>query len=363
MVAAGSAVLLVGAGAAFYVKSRPEPEPPSDAAPRNVHLDGRPGGPNQNPRVDDLRLEEALKQEEAARLQNASYATRMGALADFDPKEAQRAQQRVEVIPNQGKRDEKKEKPLPPHNKDAEGGIPDLSALMKRWDGEGTDTYRVDWDKIEKKRPAPQQANAGGAGGRSAPERQKDVIAPANTLAYGEVYIGGSSDNTQGPIAFEIFGGPLHGAKGTGMMSGARGNNHSDFQTVKVSALTLADGRRATTSGVLISPETMTAEVASHVDPHTMERVVYPMAAAFAQGIGQAAMFLGSSGFSGFGGGGFSYGGFNWTRAIGAGAGAAGGALGQVLRESTPRNKTIHVAARSEVGVLFTEPVVVEGNR
>lgn len=356
----GAAATAVAVGATLWTKNQPAPEPTSSTR-RGAELGRVPGGPNQNSQLEELRLVEAVQQEQQARAQNVSYATRMGSMADFEVTETRRPQQPLELRTEQRREPEKK--PLPPPNEKEAGGIPDFKALIARWDGEGTDTQRVDFSKLEKAKPTAGRGEPGSSQERAAPERQAEVVAPANTTAYGEVKIGGSSDNTAAPILVEIFGGPLNGAKGFGFMSGARGNNNSDFQAVKLTNLTLADGRQAKTNAVLFSPDTMSAEVASSVDPHTFSRVVLPAAAGFAQGVGTAAMYLGSVGYAGIGGGGFAFGGFDWTRALGAGMGAAGASLGQVLRESTPRSKTINIAATSQVGILFLEPVTAEGNR
>ena len=105
----------------------------------------------------------------------------------------------------------------------------------------------------------------------------------------------------------------------------------------------------------------METSVASSIDEHYVERFALPAAAAFVQGLGQAAtMSNTTTAVSAYGGVTSSIGPMSLRQQGLIGAGAAAQAVGTALSAATPKGPTAHLDANVSVGVMFLENVVLK---
>ena len=113
-------------------------------------------------------------------------------------------------------------------------------------------------------------------------------------------------------------------------------------------------GQSIGTDGVVVSPDTMEAGVASDVDQHYLARFILPAAAAFVQGLGQAIATTSNTAavLSPFGGAANSTH-LNLNQQLGVAAGAAAGQIGAVLNQAAPKGPTVSLEANVAVGVMF----------
>lgn len=360
LLGAGGLAIVLGAGGVLVWAAMRQPDADPSRTRGMPAVDPLPGGPNNRAELDDLRRRDAQDRADQARRTNASFAVTMGGSNAFEPGSAPAPPRRVDL-------DQAAAGPRRPERTAADKDVvamydAAIRSYIRAWDGEGTaNTMHDDKDvrQADARRGAQGERQAGGDG--QGQRRPKRVLLAGNTGVYGVVKIGASSDEPGAPIVVDIHGGPLDGMRAVGAYSQNQTRNGIVAGSmVKMTRLTLSDGRNVPINAVLVAPEQMSTAVASRIDPHTLERIVYPMAAAFAQGLGVALRTSGSALTSGPFGYTQSFGNFNTTQLLGIGAGAAGQSAGQILREQAPRQATRYIDATSEVGVFFLDPVEVE---
>lgn len=356
--------LATATGALIYANTRPPP-PEASEAKRMPPVNALPGGPNNTAALNELREREAADKARQAERAGRSYATAMGGSDEWEPGAMAAPPRRVEVSLPQAQRPPQPPKRSDPDDKQVTRYDDAIRRLIRAWDGEPAETaMHSDILEASAKRAAAARRRAAEveeARNRGQEKKARRVLLPGNTGVYGVVKLGANSDTPGAPIVIDLHGGPLDGLRANGSYGQTTARNGSpQGDLIRVSRLTLADGRTVPVNAVLVSPEDMTTAAASRIDPHTAERIVYPMAAAFASGLGRA-LALGG-GFIAGGPFGYTQGfrDFNAAQLLGIGAGAAGQAAGQILREQAPRQSTRYVDATSEVGVFFLDAVEVE---
>lgn len=368
-VVAGGVVVAAGlAGAAYLVgaSNRPEPPPPSQTqraqAPSTL-----PGGPHETEEMARRREEAARLREQQALRTNASLTSPMAGQQPFEPERTRRPPAQVQAEEARRREPRKaEEKRGPADDALAKAMAKDLRGLVEGWDGARTEFQVVLARDAMRPKPA-KEASDGRGEGRGEGERRarKRVLLPGNTGVFGVVKVGANSDNPGAPIVVELRnpGGPVDGLRARCAYAGQNANRNGGEVaggTVKCSSLTLPDGRNAKIDAVLVGPDDMNTVVASRIDDHFAERVLYPAAAGFARGIGQALLLSRSATGFGVGGGFQQFGQIGLERAAGVGVGAAGAAVGRILEQQAPRGPTYHLDGTGEVGVWFLEPVETE---
>jgi intracellular multiplication protein IcmE len=148
--------------------------------------------------------------------------------------------------------------------------------------------------------------------------------------------------------------GPLTGDR----MIGTFAKSGNDRLVVRISRVEHR-GESLDVAALVIAPESMETSVASNIDQHYIERFALPAAAAFIQGLGQAAaMSNTATTVSPYGGMTSAIGPMTVAQQAWIGAGAAAQAVGHELTQSTPKGPTIHLDANIGVGVMFLDNVV-----
>ncbi|VTZ23765.1 Intracellular multiplication protein IcmE (fragment) [Methylocella tundrae] len=117
-------------------------------------------------------------------------------------------------------------------------------------------------------------------------------------------------------------------------------------------------GKSIDVAGLVVAPDSMETSVASAIDEHYAERFIFPAAAAFVEGVGQAMqMANATTTVSPFGGSTTQYGQLNFKQQLGVGAGAAAQSIGTTLQQSVPKGPTIILGSNVGVGVMFLSDV------
>jgi len=201
-----------------------------------------------------------------------------------------------------------------------------------------------------KARDASMSASAGG------PTANKGkLLVPGGRGVYAHTILAVTTDSG-GPIVLEADTGPLAGDR----MIGAFTKSGADRMVVRVSKL-IHNGEEISVSGLVIAPDTMETSVASDIDEHYVERFALPAAAAFIQGVGQAAaMSNTTTSVSPYGGVTQSIGPMTLAQQGWMGAGAAAQVIGKELSQNTPKGPTIHLDANVGVGVMFLADVIAK---
>ena len=186
----------------------------------------------------------------------------------------------------------------------------------------------------------------------AAPNKGK-VLVPAGRGIYAHTVLSVNSDSG-GPIVLEADTGPLMGDRMIGTFTKS-GNDRLVVRNSRVEH----HGEALDAAGLVVAPDSMETSVASNVDQHYIERFALPAAAAFIQGLGQAAaMSNTATTVSPYGGLTSAIGPMTVAQQAWIGAGAAAQAVGHELTQSTPKGPTIHLDANIGVGVMFLENVV-----
>jgi intracellular multiplication protein IcmE len=186
----------------------------------------------------------------------------------------------------------------------------------------------------------------------AAPNKGK-VLVPAGRGIYAHTVLSVNSDSG-GPIVLEADTGPLMGDR----MIGTFAKSGNDRLVVRISRVEHR-GESLDVAALVIAPESMETSVASNIDQHYIERFALPAAAAFIQGLGQAAaMSNTATTVSPYGGMTSAIGPMTVAQQAWIGAGAAAQAVGHELTQSTPKGPTIHLDANIGVGVMFLDNVV-----
>ena len=195
---------------------------------------------------------------------------------------------------------------------------------------------------------------------RASPQRPKRVLMEAGTGVYGKIVTGGNTDQGSPTIIAQALSGPIAGRRLLGSFTRqGSGNQPGALLGLRFNTITI-NGKPVAVDAFAVAPDTMDSAVASRVDPHTVERLVLPAAAAFVQGLGQALLSSGSTVASGPYGGYAAFRQFSPEQMLGIGAGAAGASAGQMLREQAPRERTIYIDAEAEIGIMFRSSLEVD---
>lgn len=178
------------------------------------------------------------------------------------------------------------------------------------------------------------------------------VLVPAGRGVYAHTVLAVNSDSG-GPIVLEADTGPLMGDRMIGTFSKA-GN---DRLVVHVATIEHR-GQTLEVSGLVLAPDSMETSVASKIDQHYLERFAMPAAAAFIQGLGQAAAMSNTvSSVSPYGTVTSQISPMSVSQQAWVGAGAAAQAVGKELTQTTPKGPTIYLEANIGVGVMFMSDV------
>jgi intracellular multiplication protein IcmE len=124
------------------------------------------------------------------------------------------------------------------------------------------------------------------------------------------------------------------------------------------------NGEAIGVDGVVTSPDTMEAGVASGVDQHYLERFILPAAAAFVAGLGQALATTSNTAavLSPFGGATTTTH-LNIDQQLGVAAGVAASQVANTLNQAAPKGPTISLDANVAVGVMFLSNVTAHTGR
>jgi intracellular multiplication protein IcmE len=330
-----------------------------------AELDGMPGGLQSNPELDRLRrLSEERAVAEAKRTGD-SHAPSIPAGTTYDP-HAMPSGDAVPAItvtaPGMTKGNASTPAPQPT-KEDVAAYKSAIDALLKGWGGKESATlaYTLPGKSksgAEGSRDGVQQAAASAP---AVPQQRKRVLIAAGDGVFGMVFVGGNSDQQSPPIIVEALSGPIAHRKLTGSFQAPSNRNGPATDVViRLTRMTTEDGRQVPIDAIVIAPDSMETAVASRVEPHTMQRIVLPMAAAFVQGLGQALAYSGSTTAVGPLGGFSAFRNFSPEQLIGIGAGSAAQSASQILRDQAPRGSTIFIDRGAEVGILFLSPLEVE---
>lgn len=204
------------------------------------------------------------------------------------------------------------------------------------------------------------RANFHGPGGQTTAETlgghagagMGHVLMSAGHWSMGTTVLATNTD-ANGPVVVRMIDGPLKGARLIGSAQKA-----GDKMGVSLTRMERKGLPSIAIDAILISPETKESTVASRVEHHYGERLLYPSLAAVASGVGQAVALSGSTQVSSAYGNSSSYRNFNPEQIAAIGLGAAGNNLQRELQEMAPRGSTAYLDAEVAVGVLFLKDVV-----
>ncbi|MCW2318906.1 intracellular multiplication protein IcmE [Rhodoblastus acidophilus] len=231
--------------------------------------------------------------------------------------------------------------------------------MMGQWDIHPPRTVVVISEDDDKKAPSPsiqRTHDVSASANVGAPSQSKaHVLVPGGRGVYAHTILAVTTDSG-GPIVLEADTGPLAGDR----MIGSFQKSGTDRMVVRVSKL-IHNGEEISVAGLVIAPDTMETAVASDIDEHYVERFALPAAAAFIQGVGQAAaMSNTTTSVSPYGGVTQSIGPMSLSQQAWVGAGAAAQAIGKELSQNTPKGPTIHLDANVGVGVMFLSDVMAK---
>ena len=108
-----------------------------------------------------------------------------------------------------------------------------------------------------------------------------NVLIPAGTIAYAQLITEANSD-APGPILAQLVTGPLAGSRLLGTFEVEEEYLILNFETIVI------DGIGHPTSAVAMNPDTTGIGMVTEIDHRYMTRVVWPAAAAFIGGVGEA---------------------------------------------------------------------------
>lgn len=185
------------------------------------------------------------------------------------------------------------------------------------------------------------------------------ILIPAGRGIYAHTIISVDSD-TSGQIILEADSGPVAGDRMFGNFSNAGGN--ADRLIVQVTKI-IHNGEEISANGIVIAPDSMETSVASSVDQHYVSRFILPAAAAFVQGLGSAIQTTSDTvgNVSPFGGYTYTQN-LNIGKQLGIAAGTAAQQVANALQQNAPTRPTVHLAANSSVGVIFTTNILSKHN-
>jgi intracellular multiplication protein IcmE len=225
--------------------------------------------------------------------------------------------------------------------------------MMAQWDIQPMRTTVVLPERIQEERESAARVQAGREAVSNAGPNKGKLLVPAGRGVYAHTVLSVNSDSG-GPIVLEADTGPLMGDR----MIGTFAKSGNDRLVVRISRVE-HHGEPLEVAGLVVAPDSMETSVASNIDQHYVERFALPAAAAFIQGIGQAAsMSNTSTTVSPYGSTTSVIGRMSVAQQGWIAAGAAASAVGHELTQSTPKGPTIHLDANIGVGVMFLDNVV-----
>lgn len=180
------------------------------------------------------------------------------------------------------------------------------------------------------------------------------VLIPADHGVYGRTLTGVSSDQSNATVIVQAESGPIAGDRMSGHFA-----TEGDRLVVKLTELSLDDGRQVAIDAVVVAPDSMDEAVATGVDHHYATRFILPIAAAFVEGLGQAIETANSVVQESALGGITQYNHLNLGQSLGVAAGTAGQTAGQLIQQAAQHGPTVTLASYADVGVLFLKPVKV----
>ncbi|WP_176952930.1 DotG/IcmE/VirB10 family protein [Belnapia rosea] len=349
---------------------------PSAAAGTPATIRGGLAGPNRTEEQEHLRQLASTREGTVAQNQGQSYTPNMGGFATREP---------GDVGPQAGTDTVRLEEAAPPAapapaapaaaprvatEAEIKSKLDAVNALFASWRGKDS-AQNIYEDSNGAARPG--QARMAGsttpAGSpmqtaspppRATAQRPKRVLMEAGTGVYAVVVTGGNTDQGSPTIIAQALSGLISGRRLMGSFTRqGSGNQPGALLGLRFNSITI-DGKPVAVDAFAVAPDTMDSAVASRVDPHRVERLVLPAAAAFVQGLGQALLSSGSTVASGPYGGYAAFRQFSPEQMLGIGAGAAGASAGQMLREQAPRERTIYIDAGAELGIMFRTSLEVE---
>jgi len=180
-----------------------------------------------------------------------------------------------------------------------------------------------------------------------------EILIPAGRGVYAHPILAVNSDASS-PVVMQADSGPIAGDRMIGTFA-----KQADRLVIRINTV-IHQGQSIGADGVVVSPETMEAGVASDVDQHYLARFILPAAAAFVQGLGQAIATTSNTAavLSPFGGAAYSTH-LNLNQQLGVAAGAAAGQIGAVLNQAAPKGPTVSLDANVAVGVMFLSNVTI----
>ena len=197
---------------------------------------------------------------------------------------------------------------------------------------------------------APATASPASAGsGRSSRQR---VLIPAGRGIFAHTVLAASSDQNS-PVVLEADSGPIAHARLIGGFS-----REGERLVVRINKMSFG-GPDVGVDGLVVSPDTAEAGVATSVEQHYLARFLLPAGAAFVSGLGQAFAQSNSTVVASPFGGATALQRLNLGQQLGVGAGVAGARVGQALDQAAPRASTVHLDKNSSVGVMFLSDVTV----
>lgn len=378
---AGTALTTV-AIAAFVMWPRPHSlTDPSVASAPPSSVRGDLAGPNRTEEGERLRQLDAARAAATAQRQSQSYTPAMGGFISNEPgdpgPQPARPTVRLEETPPAAPAPV----PAPAASTAAPPSRPPTDAEIKRkeeaiaalfagWKGKdgAVNVYEDGGPRRGQARlasagsvtPAGQMLQTASPPAAPAAQRRKRVLMDAGTGVYGVIVTGGNTDQGSPTIIAQVLSGPISGRRLLGSFTRQGSNNQpGSLLGLRFNAITI-DGKLVPTDAFAVAPDTMDSAVASRIDPHTVERIVLPAAAAFVQGLGQALITSGSTVAAGPYGGFSSFRNFSPEQILGIGAGAAGASASQMLRKQAPRERTVFINAGAEVGIMFRTPLEVD---
>jgi intracellular multiplication protein IcmE len=187
----------------------------------------------------------------------------------------------------------------------------------------------------------------------SHPGDPAEILIPAGRGVYAHPILAVNSDASS-PVVMQADSGPIAGDRMIGTFA-----KQADRLVIRINTV-IHQAQSIGTDGVVVSPETMEAGVASDVDQHYLARFILPAAAAFVQGLGQAIATTSNTAavLSPFGGAAYSTH-LNLNQQLGVAAGAAAGQIGAVLNQAAPKGPTVSLEANVAVGVIFLSNVTM----
>lgn len=180
----------------------------------------------------------------------------------------------------------------------------------------------------------------------------QEILIPAGTIVYAQTLTESNTD-APGPVLARISSGPLTGARILGTFNDTDEYLRLEFNTIVV------DGISQATNAVALDPKTTLPAVVTEVDRRYWRRVIFPMAARFIEGMGQAIAQREQTVVVSDGVTTSSQPDLSTREELAAGLAAGTQELGNELDREADRTKVmIKVHAGTPIGILFLEPVI-----